>query len=598
MVKNILENSKKTAIMRTMARVALHAFSVLGALFFLLLFVLWVFLRSEAKLPSVPKSAIVLLDLDKAYGEVSQDSLLADFKEGNSVSFPRLLMALDVLSQDERVKAVAAKISVSDLGMAQMQELYQAVHKLHDKGKPTYIFSSGFGVYGGGTKEYYLATAFDKITMQPNTEVGLTGLGVQVPFLRELLDKIGVAPEFFTRYEFKSAMSSFTDKEMSEPFSQSLRGLLASLNFEFLKGIMVKRYQDVDIKQIYGMMDNAPFSAEYAKDKGLIDEIAYESDWLSALEEKYDAERVNFDIYAETLVFKDESPLIAVVSLEGVISEGLSMDNSLQGDMIVGAQTVLKQLREIEKNQDVKAVVVRINSPGGSYNASDEIWHALIRLKEKREIPVIVSMGDYAASGGYFVALAGDKIFADPSTITGSIGVLGGKFALEDLWDKIGVSWVNVDISDTATSMSPNFKFTKKQIDIFNKSLDRVYKDFTLKVSEARKIDMNALDRLARGRVWTGAEAVEKHLVDEIGGLTAALVEAKKLTEIGEDDSFGLVFYPKQKTLQEKISELLQGGQPFAMDSTVRYLGIEAEKLFLLKRLKYDAVLPPMIFND
>ncbi len=575
-----------------------YAFAIFGVLFILLLFAVLGILRADVSKTVIPSRALLMVDFDNTFSEVRKDNLLTEVSDANSLSFMDMLFALQMSLYDDSVKAVVAKISVSDLGMAQAQEVYRTIVELRKSGKKAYIYSTGFGAYGGGTKEYYLATAFDKISMQPNSEVGLTGVSAEVPFVRDLLDKIGVTPEFFTRYEHKNAMASLTDKNISKTYKESLETLVANLNAELLGAAAFARYQDFDWNQILELMNKAPFSAEYAKEKGLIDEVVYESDWLAALEKEYDAEVVAIKDYALLYSMNSSKPKIAVLVLEGVISEGLSADNSLQGEAVIGAQTVLKQIKEIEKDDDVKAVVVRLNSPGGSYTASNEIWHALNKLKKDRSLPLVVSMGDYAASGGYFVALAGDKIYADGATLTGSIGVLGGKMVFADLWDKIGVHWSRIALGDTATATSPNFKFNKKQISIFNKSLDRIYKDFTLKVSEARKIDLKALDKLARGRVWLGREAKDLGLIDEVGSFDEALGEAKHLAGIDPDSKFGFVFYPKPRTLQEKINELLKSAPVFSSSVLSRQLGIDTEKLSVLKRWQYDAVLPPIKFND
>ncbi len=586
----------KVVSAKILLKSVIYAFAIFGILFILLLLVVLGLLRSDVSAVTIPDRALLMLDLDNSFAEVRKDNLLTEVSEGNSLSFADLLAALQVAGRDDAVKAIVAKVNVSGLGLAQAQELYRTIKLIRQNGKKTYIYSTGFGAYGGGTKEYYMATAFDKISMQPNAEVGLTGVSVEVPFVRGLLNKIGVTPEFFSRYEYKNAMASLTDKKISKTYKENLHRMVSYLSGELLA--MVIKERGVEWKELETMMNEAPFSAEYAKEKGLIDEIVYESDWIAALEKEYDAEVLSLRDYAAVCYFNTAKPRIAVLVLEGTINQGLSADSSLQGEAVVGSQTVLKQIKEIEKDKDIKALVVRINSPGGSYTAANEIWYALNRLKKERSLPLVVSMGDYAASGGYFVALAGDKIFAEGATLTGSIGVLGGKMVFADLWNKVGVNWSSIGISDTANSVSPNFKFSKRQTSIFNKSLDRIYKDFTLKVSKARNIDLKQLDKLARGRIWLGREAAENGLIDKIGGLDDAVIEAKKLSEIEEDAKFGLVFYPKPKTLQEKLNEVLSSAPMFSSLVLVKQLGIDTEKLSILKRWQYDAVLPPIKFND
>ena len=240
-----------------------------------------------------------------------------------------------------------------------------------------------------------------------------------------------------------------------------------------------------------------------------------------------------------------------------------------------------------------RKLLLRINSPGGSYTASAEIWNALSRLKEKRKLPIVVSMGDYAASGGYFIALPGDKILAEASTVTGSIGVLGGKMVLAGLWDKLEINWGEVKFGDNAGILSANHKFSEREKEVFNRSLDNVYRDFTAKVAAARNISPEKMDKLARGRVWTGIQAVENGLADEIGGIDRAVAYAKQLGGIPPKSRFGIAYYPKAKTLQEKIAELVGGGPKISVNKVINQMGLDIESVNVLKRLQYETVLPP-----
>jgi len=257
----------------------------------------------------------------------------------------------------------------------------------------------------------------------------------------------------------------------------------------------------------------------------------------------------------------------------------------------------LKQVDDILEDEDVKALVVRVNSPGGSYGASNEIRHALEQVKHEKKLPIIVSMGDYAASGGYFVSLVGDKIIAEPSTITGSIGVLGGKMVLSHLWVKLGVNWEMIKFGQNSGILSSNTQFNKKEKHSFNKSLDAIYEDFTLKVSESRKINLKDLNKLARGRVWSGEDALKHGLVDDIGGIEKALSQALADAKIKPDEKFRIIYYPKEKTLQEKIQQLISGGKSVLVRQIVDDFYDEIIEINKLKRLQYDAVLLPIKVN-
>ena len=585
---------KKTAI-KILLKSLIWAFALFGAFFILLLFALVGMVSSSPTVTEVPDKAVLTVDFDNSYGEVRDDSLLADVSGGGSPAFVDMLAALETAAFDDRIKAVAGRIHISDFGLARMQELYQMVMTLRHQGKKTYIFAPGFGSFGGGTAEYFLATAFDEITMLPNTEVGLTGVSAEVPFAKGLLDRIGVTPEFYARYEYKGGMASFTDEKASQPFKENMVKMLGSLNFTMFSTINKTRFGNEKSDDVLKLIDKAPFSAEYALKKKLIDRIEYESDWLERIKNEHEAETIDLADYVSGVYPLKGKKSIAVMVLEGTISDTVSA-TALRESEITPAQ-VLQQVDELSKEENLSGVLVRINSPGGSYNAANEIWHALVKLKETKKIPLYVSMGDYAASGGYFVALAGDKIFAADVTVTGSIGVFGGKFVLENLWKKLNVNWELFDVADNSGILSPNFKFSPSQKKAFEASLDSVYKDFTDKVAKARKIDAKAMDKIARGRIWTGADALQNGLVDELGGLENALLALKNAAGIEKDEPVTLLMYPKPKTFQEKLSEALNMPQMRKAQVTGEKLGIDSEVINMLKRLQYNAILPPIIFK-
>ncbi|MBR6356447.1 MAG: signal peptide peptidase SppA, partial [Alphaproteobacteria bacterium] len=258
-------------------------------------------------------------------------------------------------------------------------------------------------------------------------------------------------------------------------------------------------------------------------------------------------------------------------------------------------QSVLADLGEIEDLDNLKALVVRIDSPGGSYNAADEIYFALKELKKNKKIPIIISQGGYAASGGYFISLAGDVIVAEPTTITGSIGVLGGKFELAKLWQKLGVTWTDIKFGQNADILSLNKPFSDRERTVFEQSLDEVYADFTAKVTENRQLKLD-IDKIARGRVWSGRQALKLGLVDEMGGLEEALALAQKHGNIAPRTKIKLVTYPQEKSFSEKIKELILSGNIRAKEIIAKS-GVDIRYLKLFKRMQYDMVLLPFVLN-
>ena len=594
--KDTAKRKKKLAV-RILIKSLVYAFAIFGILFILLLLVILGLLRQEpGRATTIPRQTVLKINFDEAYREVRSDNLLTEISEVSPLSFYDLVKAINLAAIDDRVKVLVGRVGNSPLGLAQIQELRQAVATFRSKGKKAYIFSAGFGSFGGDTSEYYLASAFDEIWMQPNTDLGLTGVAMEVPFFRKLLDKVGIKPEFYARHEYKNAMASVLDERMSEPFRQEMLRLGGTILAQTVSDISAAR--GLSEEDVNRLINRAPLFAAEALEAKLIDRIGYEPELFDEIQKTVSGEVVEISDYAS--VIRDGRkglPKVAVLVADGVINEGKSIDNPLQGEATVGAATVTEQLNEIARDKNVKALLLRVNSPGGSYAASNEIWYALNKLKKERQMPVVVSMGNYAASGGYFIALPGDKIIAEPSTITGSIGVLGGKMVLNGLWQKLDINWEALRFGSNAGILSMNTGFSESEKDIFNKSLDNVYEDFTLKVSQARKIDAAKMDELARGRIWTGSGALKNGLIDDIGGFNKALGIAKELAGIKPEDKFTIAYYPKQKTLQEKISEVLGTAPMVAAKKVKADLGLDIESLTVLKRMQYDAVLLPFVMK-
>lgn len=584
---------KKMAV-KILLKSLIWAFALFGGLFIVLLMVILGYLNSSATVEPIPDKAILMINLDKSVNEVKNDSLMTEVTRSSSLSFNELLTVLDMAAYDDRIQAIAAKINNTNLGLAQIEELYQAILSFRQTGKKAYIFAPGFGNLVGGTSEYYLATAFDEITMLPNTDIGLTGVGLEIPFVRAMLDKVGVTPDFYARYEYKGGMSSFTDKIASPAFRRNMENIVTDLNLTMFESIVKGRKVSTNNLKMDLFNCDKPFTDTEAKKEGLVDKIAYEFDWIKEIKNKYNADTINFYDYAANFYLKKGLKKIAIIVLDGVIVDMPTM--SVAGKQEIVLSDVLTHIDDILEDRDIVGVLVRINSPGGSYTASNEIWNALNRLKEEKGVPLYISMGDYAASGGYFISLSGDKIYASNMTITGSIGVFGGKFVLEDLWNKLDVKWEIFASNSNVGMLSPNFKFTDKQQDIFGASLDRVYNDFIQKVAKERNIDLGKMDALARGRVWNGKQALSNGLIDEIGGLRKAFIDLKIKSGIS-DDNFSIVVYPKPKTLQEKLADILGMSSVGMVKVTGNNLGIDSKFISMLKRLQYDAILPPIILN-
>ena len=583
-------HENKGKILKLVGKTIVYAFAGFGVIFILVLISVLSLMSPKSNLLSVPSKSILNIDFNLSYAELRQDDLFAEFTDQSVYSVFDLVRAINVAATDDRVKAITANLNTTNLGLAQIQDISEALRYFQSKGKKAYLFSNGMGSFGQGTKEYYLATMFNEIWMQPHADIGMTGIDIETPFFKNVLQKIGVEPEFYTRHEYKTAVDSLLNSDFTPTYKEELERLGSGLYTELLKGIAFYRGQDVSLIESY--VNQAPVFSSFALEKNLIDKIGYYNEMKDSLKKEYNAEFYDMTDYMAHITDSDAKklPQIAFLVLEGVIESGNSSNNPLK-DTIIGSQTVLEQIEELKKQDNLKALVLRINSPGGSYTASDEIRAALVGLKNEKNIPIVISMSNYAASGGYFISLAGDYIIADPASITGSIGVLGGKMVFKGLMEKLDIHWGDIKFGQNAGILSSNHKFSQSEREVFEKSLDVVYEDFTTKVSEARQIPMEEMDKVARGRVWLARSAIDVKLVDELGGLQKAILKAKELSGIEPNKPFALQYYPKRETLQEKLTKFIESGGNLPMMKALGGL----EEIKVLYRLKYDAVLPPMV---
>lgn len=542
----------------------------------------------------VEKNSFLTIDFNKPFNESDNTGILTELTDEKPISFFKMLQAVEFAANDDDINGIIVKINNINLEPAQLQDVARTIVKFNSTGKKTVVFSQGFGNLGQGSSEYYLASFFKQIYMQPHTYIGLTGISIEIPFLKNLLNKIGVSPEFYSRYEYKNAMASLTDSKISKAYAEEMNNLGGSLMGELKLDISANRKLKDSFENI---INKAPLTADEGLKLGLIDGIMYMSQLEDKLKKEDGAEHfINISDYTAGLYSNSgDLPTIAMLNLTGEIIDDDNKNNIRQNN-VINSQNVIEDINEIKKLPNLKAVVVRINSPGGSYNAADEIYFALKQLKETAKVPVVVSQSAYAASGGYFISLAGDYIFAEPMTITGSIGVLGGKIVFSELWKKLGINWNRLNFGDNAGILSPNRHFNDSEKKIFNKSLDDVYDDFTAKVAENRKLTQ-PMDKIARGRVWTGRQALVLGLIDEFGGSSEAIIKAMELGKIDKNQNIIITSYPKAKSFGEKLSDLIADTGSISAEQLIEQSGVDITNLKLFKRLQYDTVMLPIKIN-
>jgi protease-4 len=516
--------------------------------------------------PAISDATVLTLDLTEALADGPPTSSLEHLLLGAKPSLRQTIEAINAAGKDGRIKGLVARLGTGRFQLAQIQELRDAVAGFRANGKFTYAYADSFGEMGGGTGSYYLATAFDQIWLQPFSELGLVGLRAEQPFFRGALDKAGVTAHFDHREEYKTAMSMFTDTVMSAAQREETTDLLKSLFSQIVRGIGDRRHlAEGDVR---ALVDRGPFSSDDAVKEHLIDHIGGRDDVYAAARTKAGG--------TDTMVSVQEygdhegpphrsGPVIAVIDADGLILSGGGNPSPFTAATGVGADDVARAFREATGDAKVRAIVFRIDSPGGSAVASETIWEATLRARKAGK-PLVVSMGDLAASGGYYIAANADTIVAEPGTLTGSIGVVGGKFAINGLSEKLGISWDSVQVGANAGLSSLTADYSPEGYARLQKLLDNFYAGFKGRVAQGRKFDAAKIESVAKGRVWTGEQARANGLVDALGGFDVALDLAKHAAGIAIDSDITLQRYPREsRTLWSRVFNHAEAGAVLAM---------------------------------
>ncbi|MEC7983985.1 MAG: signal peptide peptidase SppA [Myxococcota bacterium] len=443
---------------------------------------------------------------------------------------------------DENILGIHFQVSPNSLGWAQLQEIRDALIAFQDAGKTCKAWSESFD-----NRSYYLAAPCDEVYLNETGVTLVNGLSITQTYYAQMFEKLDVKPNFAHVGDFKSAVEPYERTGPSEAASEATNTLLDSLYQQLLDGF-VNESRGMTAEKVEEMLKNPPITPQDALKRGMVTDLLYKDEFMDL----DDIERISTSSYLRKRrnEWQYRGRDIAVLYASGAIMNGDS-GSSLFGGEIIGDSTVIKQLEEIEENASLKAVVLRVNSPGGSGSASDNIWHAVNRIKEKG-IPVVVSMGNYAASGGYYISMNADYIYAEPGTITGSIGVFGGKINIRGLYQKLGMDMHTYKRGEFSMLFSEVEDFSDAERAKYEEFLQSFYDTFVTKASEGRGKTYEEIHAVAQGRVWTGIQAKERGLVDELGGLQAAIRKAAELAKIEE---YGIEVYPKRKSFFEQLVE-------------------------------------------
>jgi protease-4 len=534
-----------------MKKAIVRILAVLGALWLISLLVA-VFLVAGRK-GSVPGKTILEANFEQPMLEDIPDDPAAQVMLKDRVVVRDVVDALDRGANDDRVVGLVARIGAVSMGMGQVQELREAVERFRAKKKFAVAYAETFGEFGPGNNAYYLATVFDQIYLQPSGDIGLTGLILESPFLKNTLAKLGMKFHGDHRYEYKTALNLFTESKYTPAHKEANTALMNSWFGQLKDGICSAR--QISPEQFQSVIDQGPYLGKEAVDAHLVDGVAYRDEVYDQVKKKAGdgAKLLYLSKYLDRAGRPhDKGKTIALVYGVGGVQRGKSGYNPVQDSLAMGSETVAGAIRAAAEDKNVKAILFRVDSPGGSYVASDTIWRAVVQARKAGK-PVIVSMGDVAGSGGYFVAMAADKIVAQPGTITASIGVLSGKFLTSGLWDKIGLTWDEVHAGANATMWTGTHDYTPAEWQRFQQWLDRIYVDFTSKVAEGRKLPKEKVLEIAKGRIWSGQDAKNLGLIDEVGGFDTALSLAKKAAGIPESEEVKLEVFPHKKTLWQAL---------------------------------------------
>jgi protease-4 len=505
--------------------------------------------------PSVPDRALLEIDFEREFVEHLPDDPLARAFLRDKADLLDTVATIAKAANDDRVVALLGRIGSDSMNPATTQELRDAILAFRKKGKKAVAFAETFGEGGAGNQAYYLASAFDKIYVQPSGIVALTGLLAETPFLRGSLDKLHIEPRLAHRKEYKNFENIFTERKFTEAHKQATEAIVNSLFQQLVKGVAEGR--GLPPQQIKHLFALGPFVAEEALHRHLVDGLLYRDEVYTRLEKEFGEETklLHLSAYSERAGGAYErGDTIALIYGTGIIRRGESGYEPLLSGVIMGSETVAKALRAAVDDDEVEAILFRIDSGGGSYVASDTMWHEVVRAREAGK-PVIVSMGDVAASGGYFVAMAADKIIAQPGTLTGSIGVVSGKMLTSGFWDQLGVSWDSLSTSDNASFWTSTQDYTDAGWARLQAWLDAIYEDFTEKAARGRNLALAEVEKAAKGRAWTGSDAKALGLVDELGGFPVALHIARQMANLAPDAPIRLKLFPEEKSSLRRLLE-------------------------------------------
>lgn len=501
--------------------------------------------------PAIPWNSELVLDLSGPIVEQQPPDISNFFTGSRPLVLHEIDDAIDEARSDSRIRGLVVRIAPMDTGWAKLEEIHQHLLDFRSSGKPSVCY---LGYDGEENEEYYLATGCQQIWLVPTNSLDIRGMMAEATFLRGTLDKLHVVPNFLHIAEFKTATNEFTEKKFTPAHREEVTSLLTDLYNQYLSEVSSAR--DISRERFGALVQAGPFLAQDALQNKLVDRLGYWDQIQDYFRRRSGSwNPIGFAQYRQTLS-NGSGPRIAIIYASGEIVSGASQYTST-GGQVMGGDSVAAEIRRARMDSSIRAIVLRVDSPGGSSLASQVIRRE-VQLA-RRSKPVVVSMSDLAASGGYWISMSADKIVADPDTITASIGVLSGKMNIAGLYQLLGVSTDSVATSDNAMLYSDQENFTPAQQQTVQKMLNDVYANFTEGVASGRHLPISTVDQIAKGRVWSGERAKGLGLVDELGDTDRAIAVAKQLAHIPANESVEIVRLPRPQSFFDLLLARAQG---------------------------------------
>jgi protease-4 len=548
-------------------------FTVLGIAVFISMAGFTLLYLAFSRAPNVPADATLVLRVGGDLSEMAPSDVVGYLRGVRTPTVRGIVESLRKAKVDSRISAVLVKpTGFTSPYWGKVQEVREAMLDFKKSGKPLYAY-----LEYGGDREYYLATAADKVYLMPSTSLDLIGVATYQLFLKGTLDKIGAIPDLHRIGDYKTAVNTFTETGYTPAHKEMDEALNRDLFNQIVDGIAAGRKKsETEIRQL---IDQGPFLPEEALRAGLVDDVQYEDQVNTKLEGENESRRIDDDDYArvsDTSLGLNQGPRLAIIYAAGTITGGISGYDPVNG-AVVGSDTLIEYIRQARRDRLVRGIVLRIDSPGGSATASDAVWRELMIARNEREDrPIVASMSDLAASGGYYIAMPAQLSVAQPSTLTGSIGIFGGTIVTGGVYNKLGARIESTSIGKNAEIGSPIRRYNPDEVKKLNEQLQAFYDQFVEKVASSRNSTPEKIDAMAQGRVWTGQQARERGLVDALGGLERAIELTKERAKIPADSEVELVVYPPKKSFYELLSDQFNGANQSLAVS--RWLSVSLSK--------------------